>query len=123
MVDIPMAHKPVISTPEFDSRVKALSRPKRYPKLPSDLESFKQKLSADEVPKKRARNVESAPVFGARVKDSSTGAGKRGGFRVLYFEGSEKRVLLLIDRRRELDDWPTNTILRMLKESGLWSPD
>ena len=118
-----MECKPVDSTPEFDIQVKALSKPKKYPKLPSDLGIFKQKLSAGEVPHKRARDVDSAPVYGARVKDSSTGVSKRDGFRVLYFEGAEYRILLFIDRRRELDAWPTDTILRMLKESGLWSPD
>ncbi len=118
-----MEYKPVVSTPEFDNQVKALSKPKKYPKLPSDLAIFKQKLSAGAVPHKRARDVKSAPVYGARVGDSSTGVSKRAGFRVLYFEGAETRILLFIDRRRELDAWPTNTILRMLKESGLWSPD
>ncbi len=118
-----MKRKPVVSTLEFDNQVKALSKPKKYPKLPSDLRNFKQKLSAGEVPQKRARDVDSAPVYGARVKDSSTGVSKRDGFRVLFFEGEEKRILLFIDRRRELDAWPTDTILRMLEESGLWSPD
>lgn len=118
-----MERKPVVSTPEFDNQVKALSKPKKHPKLLSDLEIFKQKLSVGEVPHKRARGVESAPVYGARLRDSSTGVSKRGGFRVLFFEGAEKRILLFIDRRRELDNWPTDTILRMLKESGLWSPD
>ncbi len=118
-----MEHKQVVSTPEFDNQVKALSKPKRNPKLSFDLAIFKQKLSVGEVPHKRARGVGSAPIYGARVQDSSTGQGKRGGFRVLYFEGAEKRILLFIDRRRELDTWPTAVILRMLKESGLWSPD
>lgn len=88
-----MAHKRVSSTSEFDSQVKALSKPKKYPKLPADLEAFKQKLSAGEVPRKRARGVDSAPVYGARLKDSSTGAGQRQSFRVLFFEGAEKFVL------------------------------
>lgn len=118
-----MECKPVVSTPEFDNQVKALSKPKKYPKLPSDLRDFKQKLSAGEIPHKRARDVDSAPVYGARLKGSSTGVSKRDGFRVLFFEGAENRILLFIDRRRALDDWPTDTILRMLKQSGLWSPD
>lgn len=117
-----MDSKPVVSTPEFDNQVKALSKPKKYPKLPSDLAIFKQKLSAGAVPHKRARNVDSAPVYGARVQDSSSGQSKRSGFRVLYFEGADTRILLFIDRRRELDAWPTDIILRMLKETGLWSP-
>ena len=79
-------------------------------------------LSAGTVRSKRARDVEEAPVFSARIKDSSSGSGKSGGFRVLYFEGAEMRMLLFIDRRRELDDWPTQTLLRLLKESGLWPP-
>ena len=82
-----------------------------------------QQLSAGEVPRKRARDVHSAPVYGARMKDSSTGVSKRGGFRVLYFEGAEERILLFIDRRRELDAWPAAIILRMLEESGLWPPE
>lgn len=118
-----MAYKRVVSTPEFDNQVKALSKPKKHPKLPSDLKTFKQQLSAGEVPHKRARDVNSAPVYGARVKDSSTGVSKREGFRVLYFEGAEERILLFIDRRRELDAWPADTILWMLKELGLWPPD
>lgn len=118
-----MAYKPVVSTTEFDNQVKALSKPKNYPKLPSDLDIFKQQLSAGEVPHKRARGVHSAPVYGARLRDSSTGASKREGFRVLYFEGADERILLYIDRRRELDAWPAGTILRMLEELGLWPPD
>lgn len=115
--------KLVHSIPDFDKQVKALSKPKKYPKLPSDLKRFKEKLSAGEISSKRARGVSSAPVFGARVEDSSTGVGKSGGFRVLYFEGEDKYVLLFIDRRRELDAWPTDLILRILKELGLWPPD
>ncbi len=114
--------KSVVSTPDFDNQVKALSKPKKYPKLPADLKSFKKKLSVGEIPSKRARGVKSAPVYGARVEDSSTGGGKRGGFRVLYFEGEDKYILLFIDRRRELDAWPSDMILRILKESGLWPP-
>ena len=118
-----MEYKPVVSTLEFDNQVNALSKPKKYPKLPTDLQNFKQELSAGTVRHKRARGVESAPVYGARVKDSSTGTSKRSGFRVLFFEGAEKRILLFIDRQRELDDWPTDIILRMLKDSGLWPPE
>jgi len=55
--------------------------------------------------------------------DSSSGGGGSGGFRVLYFDGAEERVLLHIDRRSELDDWPTALILRMLEETGLWSSE
>ena len=113
----------VHSIPDFDKQVKALSKPKKYPKLPSDLKRFNEKLSAGEISSKRARGVRSAPVFGARVEDSSTGLGKSGGFRALYFEGEDKYVLLSTDRRRELDAWPTDLILRILKELGLWPPD
>ena len=115
--------KSVVSIPDFENQVKALSKPKRYPKLPSDLTGFKEKLSVGEIPAKRARGVNSAPVYGARVEDSSAGAGKRGGFRVLYFESEDKYILLFIDRRRELDAWPSDMILRILKESGLWPPE
>ena len=115
--------KSVVSIPDFDNQVRALSKPKKYPKLPSDLKSFKQELSEGEISPKRARDVNLAPVYGARVKDSSTGVGKSGGFRVLYFEGEDKYILLFIDRRRELDAWPTDTILRILNELGLWPAD
>ncbi|MCY3916793.1 MAG: hypothetical protein OXG49_12340 [Chloroflexi bacterium] len=115
--------KLVVSIPDFDNQVKALSKPKKYPKLPSDLKSFKQKLSTGDIASKRARGVKSAPVFGARVEDSSTGVGKSGGFRVLYFESEDRYILLFIDRRRELDAWPSDTILRLLKELGLWPSD
>jgi len=89
-----MKCKPIVSTFEFDNQVKALSKPKKYPKLPSDLKVFKYKLSTGEVPRKRARGVKSAPVYGARVSDSTTGLGKRSSFRVLYFEGEEQYILL-----------------------------
>ena len=115
--------KLVVSIPDFDNQVKALSKPKKYPKLPSDLQRFKQKLSVGEISSKRARGVDSAPVYSARVEDSSTGVGKSGGFPVLYFEGEEEYILLFIDRRRELDDWPSDMILRILSELGLWPSD
>ena len=115
--------KAVVSIPDFDNQVNALSKPKKYPKLPTDLKNFKQKLSAGEISSKRARGVKSAPVYGARIADSSTGGGKSGGFRVLYFESEEAYILLFIDRRRELDAWPSSLILRVLKELGLWPPD
>ena len=57
-----MERKPVVSTHEFDNQVKALSKPKKYPKLPSDLAAFKQKLADGEIPHKRARGVGSAPI-------------------------------------------------------------
>ncbi len=115
-----MVNKPVRTTPEFDILVKALSKPKKYPKLPADLAIFKNRLAVGAVRNKRARGVKSAPVFGARVMDSSSAGGASGGFRVLYFDGADERVLLHIDRRRDLDDWPTGLILRMLDEWGLW---
>ena len=52
--------------------------------------------------------------------DSSSAGGASGGFRVLYFDGADERILLHIDRRRDLDDWPTGLILRMLDAWGLW---
>lgn len=115
-----MVNKPVRTTSEFDILVKALSKPKKYPKLPADLAKFKDRLAAGAVRNKRARGVKSAPVFGARVMDSTSGGGASGGFRVLYFDSADECVLLHIDRRTELDDWPTDLILRMLEETGLW---
>lgn len=72
--------KSVVSTPDFDNQVKALSKPKKFPKLPSDLKNFKQKLSVGEISSKRARGVKSAPVYGARVEDSSTGLANVAAF-------------------------------------------
>ena len=118
-----MIPKPVISTSEFDKQVKALSKPKKHPKLKSDLAKFIHRLAAGEIAKKRARDVASAPVFAARMSDSSSGVGSSGGFRVLYFEDEDARILLHIDRRREMDRWPTDLILTMLQKTGLWSPD
>ena len=118
-----MVSKQVISTSGFDKQVKALSKPKRYPKLPTDLATFKENLAAGRARTKRARGVQSAPVYSARVRDSSSGGGSSGGFRVLYFEGEDARILLHIDRRREMDQWPTDLILRMLEVTGLWMPD
>lgn len=114
--------KRVGTTHEFDDLVEALSKPKRFPKLPSDLAEFKSRLAAGTVQSKRARGMDSAPVFGARVRDSTTGKGTRGGFRVLYFDGPDERTLLFIDRRRELDDWPADLILEVLERLGLWPP-
>lgn len=114
--------KQVVTTHEFDDNVEALSKPKRFPKLPSDLEEFKSRLAVGTVQSKQARGMNSAPVFGARVRDRTTGKGTRGGFRVLYFEGPDECTLLFIDRRSELDDWPTALILELLDRLGLWPP-
>ena len=58
-----MVNKPVRTTPEFDILVKALSKPKKYPKLPADLAIFKHRLAVGAVRNKRARGVKSAPVL------------------------------------------------------------
>jgi len=47
---------------------------------------------------------------------------KEVAFVFCTLEGEEQYILLFIDRRRDLDDWPSDTILRMLEESGLWPP-
>ena len=114
--------KRVVTTHEFDDLVEALSKPKRFPKLPYDLEEFKSRLAAGTVQSKQARDMDSAPVFGARVRDRTTGKGTRGGFRVLYFDGTDERTLLFIERRSELDDWPAALILEILERLGLWPP-
>ena len=114
--------KRVVTTHEFDDSVEALSKPKRYPKLPSDLDEFKSRLAVGSVQSKQARGMDSAPVFGARVRDRTTGKGTRGGFRVLYFDGPDERTLLFIDRRSELDNWPTDLILELLERLELWPP-
>ena len=114
--------KRIVTTQEFDDNVEALSKPKRFPRLPRDLEEFKSRLAAGTVQSKRARGMNAAPVYGARVRDRTTGKGARGGFRVLYFDGPDERTLLFIDRRSELDDWPTDLILELLERLGLWPP-
>lgn len=114
--------KRIVSTQEFDDSVEALSKPKRFPKLPRDIEEFKSRLAVGNVQSKQARGMNAAPVFGARVRDRTTGKGTRGGFRVLYFDGADECTILFIDRRSELDDWPTDLILELLERLGLWPP-
>ncbi len=105
----------IIPTPEFDKDVKSLA--KKYRLIASDLKELRDTLLAN--PKS---GIELGGFcFKIRLQNSSIGAGKSKGFRVIYyyFDGSEVILLLSIYFKGDMENISENRIKEILKNNGL----
>ena len=94
--------KPISTTKKFDKLVKDLAV--KYRRIDEDIEQFSKQLEDGlRMSDDRLKDVGGARVYQARIANRSAKTGKRGGFRVTYYDDNEAIWLLHIGIRREQD--------------------
>ena len=104
----------IVLTPRFRSLLKKLGR--TYRKVNADVEKLIAELESGERPGVRLQGVGGRAVYKVRLPNTSAGIGKRGGFRVEYYIGSESISLFLIWSKSQVDDLPIDVTLQVLEE-------
>lgn len=100
--------------PEFKQQVKHLKR--KYPSVTAEVRGLVHLLQRGERPGDIVPNVGYSGVYKERLRNRSAQRGKRGGFRLIYYEQLEDLVfLLLIYSKTEVDDIPSHEIRRVLE--------
>ena len=89
---------------DFDRQFKKLH--KNCYKLASDYKDFVVNLEASRENWKSVSGVDEAPLWTARMKDSSSRSGKSGGFRVYFFVTDAIIWLIHIQLRRDANTVP-----------------
>jgi len=89
---------------DFDRQFKKLRKNRHQ--LASDYKDFVVNLEASRENWKRVSGVDEAPLWTARMKDSSSGNGKSGGFRVYFFVTDTIIWLTNIQLRRDAKTVP-----------------
>lgn len=105
---------------DFERQLKKLSKNRHQ--LISDYRDFVVNLEASRQQWQRAAGVEGAPLWTARMADSSSSRGKSGGFRVYFFVTDAVIWLVHIQLRKDGNTAPGWTLLRALILAGLWPP-
>ena len=94
--------KPIWTTKKFDKLVKDLAA--KYRRIDEDIEQFSEQLKNGlRMSDDRLKDVGGARVYQARISNRSAKSGKRGGFRVTYYDDIEAIWLLHIGLRRDQD--------------------
>lgn len=116
-----MKIKSVIYTQTFKKNVKQLY--KKYKKIFDDLESFEKELKKSQEPiGDRLQEFEGFHVYKARIKNSSSNTGKRGGFRVIYYVESVKdeiSIFITVYSKNEQGNVSRKEIEDILRADGL----
>ena len=87
--------------------------------LNTDIDNFTQDYLNRRLPGDAVRGVGGLPVKEHRMRDSSSGRGKSGGFRVYYYYNETLIFLVFVFLRRELPRDIGARIQRVLRDSGL----
>jgi mRNA-degrading endonuclease RelE of RelBE toxin-antitoxin system len=82
----------VFFTNEFKRNLRQLAR--KYRRIKTDIQPVLDELEQGGTPGDRIPGV-SAVVYKIRVRNSDSGKGKRGGYRILYQVYSETRIILV----------------------------
>lgn len=90
--------------------------------MDADVEGFAQEFTDGRLPGDRVRGVGGLPVKEHRMRDSSSSAGKRSGYRVYYYYDDAQIYILLIFQRKELPGSLGMRIRDILSRSDLLSP-
>ena len=105
---------------DFERQLKKLSKNRHQ--LKSDYLDFVTNLEERQARWQRVAGVGGAPLWTARMADSSSGRGKSGGFRVYFFVTDAAIWLAHIQLRKDGDTVSGWTLLRALELAGLWPP-
>ena len=99
--------------PQFTRQTRHLRRKK--PSVSAEARELVGALANDEGPGALVPDLGYTGVYKVRLRNRSAGRGKRGGFRVVYYEAVAKQVyLLLIYSKTEVDNIPNVEIQRVL---------
>jgi mRNA-degrading endonuclease RelE of RelBE toxin-antitoxin system len=82
----------VIPSPWFSKRIKKLH--KRYPHIAQDTHPLIEQLKRGETPGDHVQ-AKSFTIYKVRVPNRDAQRGKSGGYRVVYYIQTEKRIVLL----------------------------
>lgn len=100
----------------FKRQVRQLVR--KYPKAIDDIEEFVKTLERGETPGNRMTGLGGRPVYWARIRNSSTGRGQSGGFRIVYFCDQVVVLLIMIGIRAEFGTIATSHVEQILRNNG-----
>jgi len=103
----------VETAPPFEVDLKRLAR--KYPQVLDELDRLITVLESGEHPGDKIPQV-GYDVYKVRVKNTSAGKGKRGGFRVLYFVRlADQIILLTIYSKSQQEDIDLNKLRRIIQ--------
>jgi mRNA-degrading endonuclease RelE of RelBE toxin-antitoxin system len=101
-------------TPEFKRNLRQLAR--KYRRIRTDLNPLLDVLRQGQIPGDQIPGV-TYEVFKARVRNSDSGKGKSGGYRVIIQRlEAEIIVLLTLYSKSEQDDIPVHEIRAIIEE-------
>lgn len=105
-------------TPEFKRNVRQLA--KKYRRIKSDLQPVIDSLGKGATPGDPiARTGEEYALFKVRIRNSDSGKGKSGGYRLIYWVKSETSIILItIYSKTEQGDVSTQYVRRVIAEHG-----
>ncbi len=104
----------VVFTPLFTRFLKYLA--KKYHHVRQDIEPFLQQLEVGKTPGDQVPGVKYT-VYKVRIKNSDVSKGKSGGYRVIYYVKTAKKIILLaIYAKTEQVDIPAEEIRRMVED-------
>jgi len=106
-------------TPEFKRNVRQLA--KKYRRIKSDLQPVIDSLGKGVTPGDPiSRTGEEYALFKARIRNSDSGKGKSGGYRLIYWVKSELSVILItIYSKTEQGDVSAQYLRQVIAEHGL----
>ena len=106
---------PVQHTAEFKRNVRQLA--KKYRRIKSDVQPIIEQLVRGQTPGDQVpRTGEDRVVFKVRVRNSDSGRGKSGGYRVIYWVKPSSIVLVTIYSKSEQGDVSSQLIRRLITE-------
>ncbi|GEM_PF-61022 len=82
----------VLYTPEFKRNIRQLA--KKYRRIKTDVQPLLDTLTAGQTPGNQISGVEHE-VFKARVRNTDSGKGKSGGYRIIYQRMTDGSILLI----------------------------
>jgi len=104
----------IVATPEFQKSVKKLF--KRYKLIAKDLADLEKELQQNTHAGIELGNG----LFKIRLKNSSVPIGKSGGFRVIYFLRTQKKIYLLeIYSKSDLENINEHQLVEIMKSNSL----
>lgn len=105
----------LIPTPEFSRSVKKLF--KKYKLIAKDLKTLEKEL----IDNPKSRIGLGNNIFKIRIPNSSIPAGKRGGFRVVYYyqDPNNKIYLLAIYSKTDLENISDRKLTDIIEKNGL----
>ena len=104
----------VFFTPEFKRNLRQLA--KKYRRIKSDLQPLLDELGQRQIPGDQIPGVQ-YEVFKVRVRNSDSGKGKSGGYRVIYQRTSQQTVVLItIYSKTEQEDIAANDIRQIIAD-------